>query len=392
MLKAQNSPLFTQVFLDVLEALGVLFLGAHGDAEDVSHLRLRADDGALCLEELEGVHRVLEAADGDEVCLALHVGETHFFEALHELFESLLVLFADEVHEFLVVDGGASGHLGDTVHVERVADAVDEADDFGAGDAVAHAEAGEAVNLTEGAAADDVLAFVDAAAEVRSLVFDEFGVGFVHHEDASFREAVGEVQDFLGGEVTAGRVVRVREEHETSLVVHGGAHGLEVALECRGGHRDFDDVGIGGHGGELVHGEGMLAHDGVAVRTEEDFTEHGEDFVTAVADCNLFALHAAEFCNLSDEVVGAAIGVEVHGFQVFACGGHSLGARAERVFVTGELVHVFRVEAEFTGGIGDRFAGHIDGLLQNVLLSKRINVHNIYQWFVADFSLVLLLQ
>lgn len=373
-----NISLLSQVCLDVLQEPFVLFLGAHGDAEDVAHLRLRTDDGAHALQGLEGFHRILEAADGDEVRLALHVREAHLFEAFHELLESFLVLFADKVYVFLVVDGSAGGCLGDAVHVERVADAVDEADDFGACNAVAHAEAGEAVNLTEGAAADDVLAFVDAAAEIWGLVFDEFGVGFVHHEDAGFREAVREVENFLGGEVTSGRVVRVREEHEAGLVGHGGAHGLEVAFERRGGHRDFHDCGVCGHGRELVHGEGVLAHDGVAVRAEENLAEHGEDFVAAVTDGNLFALHAAEFRNFSDEVVGAAIGVEVHGLQVFLCGGHSFGARAERVLVARELVDGFRVEAEFTGGISDGLSGNVNRLFQNVWLSKRIDIHNTF--------------
>ena len=120
----------------------------------------------------------------------------------------------------------------------------------------------------------------------------------------------------------------------------------------------------------------MLAHHGFHAGAEEHLGDHVQKFVAAVTHGNLFALHAAELCNLSDEVVAAAVRVEVHFFQGLAGLFHALRARAYGVFVTRELVHVFRVEAEFAGGVGDGFAGHIDGLLQDVLLCEFVNVHN----------------
>ncbi len=310
--------------------------------------------------------------------MAIHIGEAHFAEAGLELFEALLVDFADLVHEFLVVKGADGGRLGDAVHVERFAHAVDEADDFGAGDAVAHAQPREAVNLAERAAADDVPAGIDAALEIRDelrRVFDEFGVGFVHHEHAGFGQAVGEVENFLGGEVGARRVVRVREEHDAGLLVHGGAHGLEVVVVGGGRHVDFNNLRVHRHSGEFVDGEGVLAHHGFAALAEEHLGDHVQELVAAVTHGNLFALHAAELCNLSDEVVAAAVRVKVHFFQGLAGLFHALRARAYGVFVTRELVHVFRVEAEFAGGVGDGFAGHVDGLLQDVLLCEFVNIH-----------------
>ena len=310
--------------------------------------------------------------------MAVHIGKAQFLEAGLQLFEALLVELADLVHVFLVVDGADGGGLGDAVHVERFTHAVDEVHDFGAGDAVAHAEACETVDLAERTAADDVLARGDAAVEIGHefrRVFDEFGVGFVHHEHAGFRETVGEVDDFLGGEVGTGRVVRVGEEHDAGLLVHGGAHGLEVVVVGRGRHVDFDNLGVHRHGGELVDGEAVLAHDGFGAGAEEHLGDHVQELVAAVTDGNLFALHAAELCNLSDEVIGTAIRVEVHFFQRLAGFDHALRARAERVLVARELVDVFRVEAEFAGGVGDGLAGHVERLVQDVLLCEFVNVH-----------------
>ena len=384
------SELLAEVCLDVFEAFCVLRFGAHGNAEHVTHGGLRTDDGALRLQELEGVHRVLESADGDEVRVAIDVGEAQFLEACLELFKTLLVELADFVHVFLVVDGADGGGLGDAVHVERFTHAVDEVHDFGAGDAVTHAEAREAVNLAERTAADDVPAFGDAAVEIRDefrRVFDKFGVGFVHHEHAGFREAVSEVEDFLGGEVRAGRIVRVREEHDAGLFVHGGTHGLEVVIVGRGGHIDFDQLGVHGHGGEFVNSEAVLAHHGFHAGAEEHLGNHVQELVAAVTDGNLFALHAAELCNLSDEVVAAAIRVEVHFFQRLAGLFHALRAWAKRVFVARELVDVFRVEAEFAGGVGDGLAGHVERLVQDVLLCEFVNVHRyILFLFFAKYS------
>ena len=317
--------------------------------------------------------------------MAVHVGEAQFLEAGLELVEALLVELADLVHVFLVVDGADGGCLGDAVHVERFTHAVNEVHDFGAGDAVAHAEACETVDLAERTAADDVPAFGDAAVEIRDQlrrVFDEFGVGFVHHQHAGFREAVGEVGDFLGGEVGARRVVRVREEHDAGLLVHGGAHGLEVVVVGRGRHVDFDNLRVHRHGGELVDGKTVLAHHGFGAGAEEHLGNHVQEFVAAVTHSNLFALHATELSNLSDEVVAAAIRVEVHFFQSLAGLFHALRARAERVFVTRELVDFFRVEAEFAGGVGDGLAGHIERLVQDVLLCELIDIHD-KKWLVV---------
>ena len=119
----------------------------------------------------------------------------------------------------------------------------------------------------------------------------------------------------------------------------------------------------------------MLTHDGFRAGAEEHLGNHVQKFVTAVTHSNLFALHAAEFCNLTDEVVRTAIRVEVHFFESLASFGHSLRTRAKRVFVAGELVDLVRVKAEFTGGVGDRFAGHVERLLQNMLLGELINIH-----------------
>ena len=318
--------------------------------------------------------------------MAVHVGEAQFLEAGLELVEALLVELADLVHVFLVVDGADGGGLGDAVHVERFTHAVDEVHDFGAGDAVAHAEAGETVDLAERTAADDVPAFGDAVVEIRDefrRIFDKFGVGFVHHENASFREAVSEVEDFLGSEVRTGRVVRVREEHDAGLLVHGGAHGLEVVVVSWSGHIDFDQLGVHGHGGEFVNSEAVLAHHGFGAGAEEHLGDHVQKFIAAVTDGNLFALHAAELCNLSDEVVAAAIRVEVHFFQRLAGLFHALRARAKGVFVAREFVDVFRVEAEFASGVGDGFAGHVERLLQDVRLCELINIHFCSnKWFV----------
>ena len=320
--------------------------------------------------------------------MAVHIGEAQFLEAGLELVEALLVELADLVHVFLVVDGADGGGLGDAVHVERFTHAVDEVHDFGAGDAVAHAEAGETVDFAERTAADDVPAFGDAAVEIRDKfrrVFDEFGVGFVHHEHAGFREAVGEVDDFLGGEVGARRVVRVREEHDAGLLVHGGAHGLEVVVVGRGRHVDFDNLCVHRHRGELVDGEAVLAHDGFGAGAEEYLGNHVQKFVAAVTHGNLFALHAAELCNLSDEVVAAAIRVEVDFFQGLAGFSHAFRARAKRVLVAREFVDVFRVEAEFAGGVGDGLAGHVERLVQDVLLCEFVDIHVFCQLIVNNY-------
>ena len=98
------SYLLSEICLDVFDAFLVLSFGADGNAEHVAHSRLRADDGSLGLQELEGVHRILETADGNEVRVAINVGEAEFLETSLELSEASLVEFADLVHVFLVVD------------------------------------------------------------------------------------------------------------------------------------------------------------------------------------------------------------------------------------------------------------------------------------------------
>ena len=119
----------------------------------------------------------------------------------------------------------------------------------------------------------------------------------------------------------------------------------------------------------------MLAHHGFGAGAEEHLGDHVQELVAAVTHGNLFALHAAELCNLSDEVVAAAIRVEVDFFQGLAGLFHALRARAERVLVARELVDVFRVEAEFAGGVGDGLAGHVERLVQDVLLGEFVDIH-----------------
>ena len=122
--------------------------------------------------------------DEDEVGAGRHVLDAHGRELLAEEMPSRLVHAQAFENVRVVLERGERRDLGERVHVEGRPDAVEEGDAVGIGHRVAHAQAGEAGRLGEGAQDGDLsplLHVLERVGEVRPL--GKLEVGLVEHHD-----------------------------------------------------------------------------------------------------------------------------------------------------------------------------------------------------------------
>ncbi len=246
--------------------------------------------------------------------------------------------------------------MGEGVGVEGLAGALEDFDEFGRAEAVADAEAGEALDFGKGAEDDDVAASADILQGVGGIV-DEFVVGFVEDDDDVGWDLVHEAVDLLLGDEGAGGVVGVGDEDFFGVRRDGGGHGIEVVDEA--GVGDFDGFGTEDFGHEFVNEEGVAGGDDVVAGFEEGVADEFDDFIGAAAEDDIGHVEAEFVSDGAAEFPAAAIGVDVGVGDEAVHGFLGLGGGAEGVFVGGEFDDGGGVEAEFTGDVFDGFAGFV---------------------------------
>ena len=246
---------------------------------------------------------------------------------------------------------GEGGDLRGSGGVEGLPGFLKNGGDLGAGETVADAKGGKALDLGEGAKDDDGTALFDPGDGggrfrnelVIRLVQDEKGPG------GKFFNKGGELRV---GDAGAGGVVGRGEEHEANIVPEAGGEPGEVVMKIAVGHllkRNSKEAGHQAVDGESVGGGQNAALAGVGVGVVAEF----DDFVGATAENDVIRGEAVGAGDGFAEGDSRTIGIEVGMLEGVADGLEGAGGGAERVFVRGEFCDLGWLEAVFSGDIGD---------------------------------------
>lgn len=338
------------------DAAFVLFLGADGDA-DVFRETVGghgAEDDALGETFVEAIQAVADF-DKDEIGVAGDVGNAAGLELLLEELSAGAVEGDGLLEMVGVVQRGGGGGLCEGRDVEGGAGAVEVRGNLRGGNGVPDAEAGEAVDLGEGAGNHHILALVQVFEGV-GLVIGVLDVGLVKDNDDVVRDSGHEVVQLLLVNHGAEGVGGVGDVDEPRLRRDGAEGGLEVGGEIRlvG---DGDVTSVDGLGKDLVEREAVVSGDGMGAGAEEHQAEEKEELTAAGNGDNLFHGNIMERGNALAAGEGGAVGVEVGFPSGVLHGAHGERRGAERVLVGGELDDIAGLHADFTGGFLNGLAG-----------------------------------
>ena len=267
-------------------------------------------------------------------------------------------LVRDGLRARLVFEVGETGQrpgLRDAVGVEGLAGFLQNVDHLRRGDAVADAQAGEALDLGKRPQHDHVAPLVHVAQGIGRIV-EELVVRLVENDRHPGGDGVHEPVDGVGGDDRAGGVVRVGDVHLPGARGDGGQGRIEVLHEAgQLGH--FHRARAEKLGHQVVHGERVLGSDHLVAGPQEGVAEKLDDLVGAVAEEDVFA-PAAEFCRDGlAQVISAAVGIELGAVECAPHRRERLGRGAEGVFVGGQLDDLPGRDAEFAGEVLDGLAG-----------------------------------
>ena len=243
-----------------------------------------------------------------------------------------------------------------------MADAVEQADDFGGTHHVADAQASQAIGFGEGSRDHHLAAGCDEGPKV-SRGIEVFGVSFIEAEDDVFRQGFRQGDDFLGVIRATGGVVGAGEEDEAGPLGDGGAEGLEVVTIAR--HRHFHRRGAEEHRREFVDDEGLRTEDDFVARAKEGLGEQNHHFIRAIADDEILGLHRPVRRQLLAEEGATTVGVEMADLQGLLGGGQAFRRWSQGVLVGSQLDDRCRVQTELAGYDLDGTASLIDGLRQD---------------------------
>ena len=202
------------------------------------------------------------------------------------------------------------GDLRGRVDVERFADFFQGGDELGMPDAVAHAQARQAVDFGKGAHQQQVrrLAVPDERQQVRRLV-QVFEVGFVHHEQDFRRHLMDEPQQIGGRRQRPRGIVRVGHKDHARAGGNGAGHRGQVVTVVPGGHHDQPPPKK--QGDDWIDHEGVLRDDRLHSRRDERVADEFEDFVGPVAQDEVRGRHAQLLRQALLQIKSVAIGVKV---------------------------------------------------------------------------------
>ena len=148
----------------------------------------------------------------------------------------------------VVGQGCLGGHHGRGIDVERLAHPVQHIGNLRVADAIADTQAGQAMNLGEGARYHQVRVFLQTFNPIRVVTFlHVFEVGLVQHHDHPLRNARQELIQGMGIEPGASGVVRVGHENHPGALGHRLSHGRQVVAIEIGRHRHRPGIASQGH-------------------------------------------------------------------------------------------------------------------------------------------------
>uniref|UniRef100_A0A0N4ZZD0 PE-PGRS family protein n=1 Tax=Parastrongyloides trichosuri TaxID=131310 RepID=A0A0N4ZZD0_PARTI len=195
---------------------------------------------------------------------------------------------------------------------------------------------GSPMQLGEGAGDDDIgrrARQIEGALPVR--LGHELGVSFVDHQDDMSGQACVQAADLLTRGEAAGRIGRVRQIDQLGPLIDQAQHGVDIGAEVRLGRQL--DFGLTGAGRDLIGDEGVLAGDDIVPGLQIGLVQQGEDLVRAVAEDQPLRLQPVRLGHRCAQAIGPAVGIEVDRRRGGGEGLARLLARAQRVFVGGQL-------------------------------------------------------
>ncbi len=322
----------------------------------------RADDDAL-LEQLLVDRGGIAGPEGHEIAAGRDVFELQALQGSDQLRHAATIQLIAGVEEFVVVQRSQCPGQCQVIDVERLAYPVHQVGDLRRGQGVADAQTGQAVDLGERAADNQIREVLQPAGRINPLgCRDVLVVGLVEDDHHVLRNAFEEGAHLGIRQEVAGRVVRVGDPHDAGIRTDGRQHGIEVVAVVPG--RRDDQLGPGRQRGQRIHGKGMLGEDGGAPRRQEDAGDQVEHIIRAVAQNDLILGNATPFGHLGDEV--ELVRVALDPADGFLDGLPGLRAHAQRVLVGGQLDDAIDRNAHLAGQFGDRLAWLVRGNGANV--------------------------
>ena len=265
--------------------------------------------------------------------------------------------------ELVIVQGRQRSGQCQVIDVERLAHAVHQIGNLGRGQAVANAQAGQAVDLGEGAADEQIRKILEPGRRIDALGSrDVLVVGLVEDNDHILGNAREEGAHLGIRQEIAGRIVRIGDPDNARIRADGRTHGIKIVTVVLG--RRSDQLGTGRQRSQRIHREGMLGENGGTTGGQENAGDQVEHIIRAVAENDLILGNAAPFGDLGDEV--ELVGVALDPADGFLDGLPGLRAHAQRVFVGGQLDDAIDRNAHLASQFSDRFAWLVRGNGANV--------------------------
>ena len=250
------------------------------------------------------------------------------------------------------------GGLGQRIHVERLADAVEEVGHRRVHHAVAHAQRREPVGLRERARDDQVRVSAEPLDRARAVGRREvLVVGLVEHDDDLARHLRDERLDLRAADPGAGRVVRVRDEHDARARPDRRQHRRQVVPVVP--RRHLDALRAPRVRRERVDGERVLRVDRLVAGRQERLRDELEHVVAAVAEHEALGRDAVALRERRTQREAVAVGIARDVGRRRRDRREHLRARAARVLVRRELDDARRVERKLAGELLDRLAGDV---------------------------------
>ena len=150
----------------------------------------------------------------------------------------------------------------------------------------------------------------------------------------------------------------VRDEDEARLRCDGRDHRVEVVPQI--GARHLDRARAENCRDQFVGDEGVLGRDHVVAAIEKCVPEKLDDFIRPAAENEVIAADSELRGERFAQIMAAAIGIEMRGFQRGAHCGQSFRRRSERIFVRGEFDDAACVRAQLARSFLNGLARFVD--------------------------------
>ena len=245
-----------------------------------------------------------------------------------------------------------AGSLGRGVDIERPAHPLEHVHDVGRAIGPAEPERRQPVDLGEGARHDGVAAGLDQFAPVGIVVAaDILGIGCVHHQQHALRQHLAQPDQFVAGDISPGRVVRVGDEDQLRARRHGRQDRIDIGGEVALG--SHDRMGARRARGDRIHGEPVLRVDHLVARPCIGVGQQGKEFVRARAADDARRVEVVDLADGGSKLLRGAVRIEVQrGGEAPECF-HCVRRGTERVLVRRQLDDILdALDVAFAADIG----------------------------------------